>query len=490
MDSLDLNGENRERTHLRLFQFSLRNQSSNWLECLPAGSITMWEDLTIRFLAQFFPPGRTAKLHNDILMFQQHHEESLSEAWTRFKDLLQKAPHHGIDLWLQDLTLYDNECWNNPRDFAKPVKAITLPQNVPSTSDRRLVEVQRLMEAHLALIQPTQLNKITTSCEICSSPHDTQYCMENPEQAFTDYASLRANEMGGNSMAPKSTAAISYAEKEELRKKGFKSPSKLLSLKYLSPASIKELNKNPSSPKRVHFVNSIVILSTNIDMEEEDISSTNACNLDLDGMVKGKEGVKEQGKEENEIGTGMEVDEVIEEEDSEFETDEEVEEIIEDEEDDSDGENFNVFPTMKELTHHEWLLKNPRPPWVKARIGARSPNNIKISCMVGHIFKKHAYIDLESPINIMSRRQYTQIMTYELKSRQKPSNPNKLSNFVGRIRGLKIFIGSFAYECNFMILEDTTSIIDHHLREMVFRRPFIDETGLVYNKEKGTVMFE
>ncbi|GKC97570.1 zinc finger, CCHC-type containing protein [Tanacetum coccineum] len=88
VDSLDLDGENRERTRLRLFQFSLRDQTSNWLERLPARSITTWEDLTTRFLAQFFPPGRTIKLRNDILMFQQHHGESLSEAWTRFKDLL------------------------------------------------------------------------------------------------------------------------------------------------------------------------------------------------------------------------------------------------------------------------------------------------------------------------------------------------------------------------------------------------------------------
>ncbi|GJY25671.1 zinc finger, CCHC-type containing protein [Tanacetum coccineum] len=100
VDSLDLNGENRERTRLRLFQFSLRDQARNWLERLPAGSISTWEDLTTRFLAQFFPPGRTAKLRNDILMFQQHHGEYLSEAWTRFKDLLQKVPHHGIDRWL------------------------------------------------------------------------------------------------------------------------------------------------------------------------------------------------------------------------------------------------------------------------------------------------------------------------------------------------------------------------------------------------------
>nr|GEW60017.1 zinc finger, CCHC-type [Tanacetum cinerariifolium] len=90
VDSLDLDGKNRERTHLRLFQFSLRDQASNCLERLPVGSITRWEDLTTHFLAQFFPSGRTTKLHNDILMFQQHHGESLSEAWTHFKDLLQK----------------------------------------------------------------------------------------------------------------------------------------------------------------------------------------------------------------------------------------------------------------------------------------------------------------------------------------------------------------------------------------------------------------
>ncbi|GKE99060.1 protein kinase-like domain, concanavalin A-like lectin/glucanase domain protein, partial [Tanacetum coccineum] len=225
-------------------------------------------------------------------------------------------------------------------------------------------------------------------------------------------------------------------------------------------------------------------------MEEEDVSSTNACDLNLGSMVKGKEEVKKQDIDESEMETDVEVEEVIEEEESEFKTDEEVEEILEEEKYDEDGENFNSFPTMEELTHHEWLLKNPRPPWVKAKIKAGSPNNIKISCMIGHFFKRHAYIDLESPINIMSRRHYNQIMTYRLTSRQKPANPNKTSNFVGRIKGLKIFIGSFAYECEFMILEDTTSIINHHLREMVFRRPFIKEIGLVYNKEEGSIMFK
>ncbi|GKE18383.1 hypothetical protein Tco_1425960 [Tanacetum coccineum] len=51
---------------------------------------------------------------------------------------------------------------NDPRDFAKPVKEISMPQDVPSTSNRRLIElknkVQRLMEAHLAPNQLIQVN--------------------------------------------------------------------------------------------------------------------------------------------------------------------------------------------------------------------------------------------------------------------------------------------------------------------------------------------
>ncbi|GKD76539.1 zinc finger, CCHC-type containing protein [Tanacetum coccineum] len=179
VDSFDLDGDNRKRTRLRLFQFSLHDQASNWLERLLAGSITTWEDLTTQFLAQFFPSGRTVKLRNDILMFQQHHGESLSEAWTRFKDLHHKVPHHGINLWLQiqifydhasfhfkceidraaggklrnkntnesweiieNLALYDHEGWDEINEFVKPVKAISTPQGVPKTPDQRLLELE------------------------------------------------------------------------------------------------------------------------------------------------------------------------------------------------------------------------------------------------------------------------------------------------------------------------------------------------------------
>ncbi|GJR94734.1 zinc finger, CCHC-type containing protein [Tanacetum coccineum] len=191
----------KKRTRLRTYTKSMKKYCSQSVETashlvvllasfqLAIGLNAFLQDIThlggilllvshLAFLAQFFPPGRTAKLRNDILMFQQHHGESLSKAWTRFKDLLQKFPYHGINLWLQvqifydhvnhvtrrtidqsaggklrdrnteeswalleDLALYDNESSNDPRDFAKPVKAIALPQDVPSTSDCRLIEL-------------------------------------------------------------------------------------------------------------------------------------------------------------------------------------------------------------------------------------------------------------------------------------------------------------------------------------------------------------
>ncbi|GJZ56777.1 MAK10-like protein [Tanacetum coccineum] len=177
----------------------------NWLERLPVGSISTWEDLTTRFLAQFFPPGMTTKFCNDILMFQQHQGESLSEAWTCFKDLLQKFSHHGIELWLQVQIFYDHVYPATRRTTNQSAGVGTNQGILQSISDRRLIklehQVQCLMEAYIAHLQPTQVNKITSSCEMCSGPRDAQYCMENPQQTFVDYVSSRTDQIGSTQFA-------------------------------------------------------------------------------------------------------------------------------------------------------------------------------------------------------------------------------------------------------------------------------------------------
>nr|GEY49386.1 reverse transcriptase domain-containing protein [Tanacetum cinerariifolium] len=46
---------------------------------------------------QFFPPSKTTNLRNEITNFQQRFDESFSEIWDRFKDLLRACPHHATD---------------------------------------------------------------------------------------------------------------------------------------------------------------------------------------------------------------------------------------------------------------------------------------------------------------------------------------------------------------------------------------------------------
>ncbi|GJY70654.1 MAK10-like protein [Tanacetum coccineum] len=113
-----------------------------------------------------------------------------------------------VSLQSDTIRLVQNECSfhelrsedpnQHLKDFLKLVDSLDLDVTI---FDRRLIElenqVQRLMEAHLAPKSSVQVNKITSSCEICSGTYDTQYCMENPEKAFVDYVSSRTDEARG-----------------------------------------------------------------------------------------------------------------------------------------------------------------------------------------------------------------------------------------------------------------------------------------------------
>ncbi|GKB81661.1 hypothetical protein Tco_0948556 [Tanacetum coccineum] len=87
--------------------------------------------LLVSLLNSFHQEG-PLYFENDILMFQQH------QAGGKLRD------KNSEESWalLEDLAFYDNESWNDPRDFAKPVKVISMPHDVPSTSDRRMLELE------------------------------------------------------------------------------------------------------------------------------------------------------------------------------------------------------------------------------------------------------------------------------------------------------------------------------------------------------------
>ncbi|GKA14050.1 hypothetical protein Tco_0693696 [Tanacetum coccineum] len=79
---------------LRVFPISLTGAASHWLRNEPTGSIKTWEDLKTKFLNKYCPPSRTAKKMEEINNFQQEPNETLYQAWERFKELLMKCPQH------------------------------------------------------------------------------------------------------------------------------------------------------------------------------------------------------------------------------------------------------------------------------------------------------------------------------------------------------------------------------------------------------------
>ena len=86
---------------LQLFPLSLRDVVSTWFDSLPMGSVNTWEELVEAYMSRFFPQTLTAERRGEIIVLKQGEEESLYNAWERFKILLKRFPMHGIDLTTQ-----------------------------------------------------------------------------------------------------------------------------------------------------------------------------------------------------------------------------------------------------------------------------------------------------------------------------------------------------------------------------------------------------
>ncbi|GJW47518.1 retrotransposon ORF1 [Tanacetum coccineum] len=114
-------------------------------------------------------------------------------------------------------------------------------------------------------------------------------------------------------------------------------------------------------------------------------------------------------------------------------------------------------------------------------------SNLKIPCNIGHVHVEKAYIDLNSPLNIMTRMTYNWIMRRKLNPREEANGG--ISNFTGRIKGMHVFIGNFTYVVDFMIFENISSIIDPRLSQVVLGRPFIEISNMTHDLPEGVVRF-
>ncbi|GJR40296.1 reverse transcriptase domain-containing protein [Tanacetum coccineum] len=92
---------------LMMFPYSLEGAAKTWYEKEPPNSILTWEDLVTKFVNQFFSPLKTTHSKNKISRFAQIFDESFSEAWERFMEMLRACPHHGFTELTQVDTFYN-----------------------------------------------------------------------------------------------------------------------------------------------------------------------------------------------------------------------------------------------------------------------------------------------------------------------------------------------------------------------------------------------
>ncbi|GJT96291.1 reverse transcriptase domain-containing protein [Tanacetum coccineum] len=191
---------------LRVFPIYLNRVTARWLRNEPTCSIKTWEDLKTKFLNKYCPPGRTAKKMEEINNFQQEPDETLYQAWERFKELLMKCPQHYLTE-MQEVILFYNGLDVPTRQILDsrgvvPTKtaadAKTAIQEMAKYSQKWHNGTSRGRSTEtsdgLAAIQ-AQLNNLgreikkvnekvyaaQVGCEQCKGPHYTKDCLQKEE---------------------------------------------------------------------------------------------------------------------------------------------------------------------------------------------------------------------------------------------------------------------------------------------------------------------
>ncbi|GJV90460.1 hypothetical protein Tco_1538273 [Tanacetum coccineum] len=125
-------------------------------------------------------------------MFQQHQGESLYDAWTRFKNLIQRVPHHGLNLWSLAQFFYDHvnrytqididyapygnlrrlsaeEAWETIEDFENEVVRVKIPKCMAWLDDEPIRDLNT-MEDKVDNPSPQNTPQVLPSFEVYTQP--------------------------------------------------------------------------------------------------------------------------------------------------------------------------------------------------------------------------------------------------------------------------------------------------------------------------------
>nr|GEU39048.1 reverse transcriptase domain-containing protein [Tanacetum cinerariifolium] len=137
------------------------------------------------FLGKYFPPSMVTKLRNEITNFRQRPDESLFEAWERYKLSIDRCLNHNMRTFMKrrpeecydlikNMTAHHND-WDTSAQRSESSSSIT------SSFDTKIAALKAEMaEINKNLMRVLQVNQqvkaVTPNCETCGGPHSFNNC--------------------------------------------------------------------------------------------------------------------------------------------------------------------------------------------------------------------------------------------------------------------------------------------------------------------------
>ncbi|GJW66762.1 reverse transcriptase domain-containing protein [Tanacetum coccineum] len=205
--SMKQNGVTYDALRFFLFLYSLTHHVTAWFDRLPKNSIHTFEEMVSKFLFKYFPPMVT-KLRNEISNFRQLRDESLFEAWERFKLSIDRCPNHNmfpvnqIDTFYNGLTLGHHDTINvvSRGTFMKrrSEECYDLIENMTAHHNDWVTSAQRGESSSSITSSSPEIT--TLSQQTCGGPHYYFECQVAGGYTQDVYATTRNYNAGANQM--------------------------------------------------------------------------------------------------------------------------------------------------------------------------------------------------------------------------------------------------------------------------------------------------
>nr|GEX69438.1 reverse transcriptase domain-containing protein [Tanacetum cinerariifolium] len=190
--SIKVNGVTDDALNLYLFPQSLTHRATDWFDHLPRHSIHTFEQMAKMFLGKYFPPFMVTKLRNEIINFRQRPDESLFEAWERYKlsidrcgTFMKRRLEECYDL-IENMIAHHND-WDTSAQRSESSSSITSSSDTEfATLKAEMAEINKNLMRVLQVNQ--QVKAVTPSCETCGGPHSFNDCPAIVSQTQNVYA--------------------------------------------------------------------------------------------------------------------------------------------------------------------------------------------------------------------------------------------------------------------------------------------------------------